>query len=69
MEDLTLRYYEAELRYLKDAAREFARQHPGQACMMRLATPGAADDAVERLRASPFSMGDCVRSSTMITLS
>lgn len=69
MEDLTLRYDEAELHYIKDAAREFALQHPGQASMMRLTTPGAADDAVERLRASPISVDDCVRSSTMITLS
>ncbi|HAU5564070.1 TPA: type VI secretion system baseplate subunit TssF [Serratia fonticola] len=49
MEDLTLRYFEAEMRYLKDAAREFARLHPEQASIMGLSTPGAADASVERL--------------------
>lgn len=49
MEDLTLRYFDAEMRYLREAALEFARLHPGQAAQMGLSTPGAADDAVEQL--------------------
>jgi hypothetical protein len=33
MEDLTLRYYDAEMRYLREAAKEFAQTHPtGQRC-------------------------------------
>ncbi len=28
MDDLTLRYYEAEMRYLREAGKEFARAHP-----------------------------------------
>ena len=32
MDDLTLRYYEAEMRYLREAGKEFARAHPGSCC-------------------------------------
>lgn len=49
MDDLTLRYFDAEMRYLREAAREFAQLHPQQAAMMGLSTPGAADESVERL--------------------
>ncbi|WP_428943816.1 type VI secretion system baseplate subunit TssF [Pantoea sp. FN060301] len=49
MEDLTLRYFDAEMRYLRDAAREFALLHPEQAAQMGLSTPGAVDSAVEQL--------------------
>ncbi|MBL1856553.1 type VI secretion system baseplate subunit TssF, partial [Klebsiella pneumoniae] len=31
MDDLTLRYYDAEMRYLLEAGEEFARAHPEQA--------------------------------------
>lgn len=58
MEDLTLRYFDAEMRYLRDAAKEFARQHPDAAREMGLATPGAADEAVEQLfQGFAFLMG------------
>ncbi len=33
MDDLTLRYYDAEMRYLLEAGEEFARAHPEQAAM------------------------------------
>lgn len=58
MEDLTLRYFDTEMRYLRDAAREFARLHPEQAREMGLTTPGAADESVERLfQGFAFLMG------------
>ncbi len=31
MEDLTLRYFDAEMRYLREAAKEFAQTHPDRA--------------------------------------
>lgn len=34
MEDLTLRYYDAEMRYLREAAKEFAQAHPDRAAML-----------------------------------
>ncbi|WP_410376128.1 type VI secretion system baseplate subunit TssF, partial [Enterobacter sp. CPE_E222] len=36
MDDLTLRYYEAEMRYLREAGKEFARAHPDRAAMLNL---------------------------------
>ena len=36
MEDLTLRYYDAEMRYLREAAKEFAQAHPDRAAMLDL---------------------------------
>ncbi|MCW1830272.1 type VI secretion system baseplate subunit TssF, partial [Enterobacter asburiae] len=58
MEDLTLRYFDAEMRYLRDAAREFARLHPDRAREMGLSTPGKADESVEQLFQSfAFLMG------------
>ncbi|MCK6939748.1 type VI secretion system baseplate subunit TssF [Enterobacter roggenkampii] len=49
MDDLTLRYYEAEMRYLREAGKEFARAHPDRAAMLNLDKPGARDPYVERL--------------------
>lgn len=49
MDDLTLRYYEAEMRYLREAGREFARAHPDRATVLNLDKPGARDPYVERL--------------------
>ncbi|HBC3037691.1 TPA: type VI secretion system baseplate subunit TssF, partial [Escherichia coli O146] len=49
MDDLTLRYYEAEMRYLREAGKEFARAHPDRAAMLNLDKPGACDPGVERL--------------------
>jgi type VI secretion system protein ImpG len=58
MEDLTLRYFDAEMRYLRDAAQEFTSQHPEQAREMGLTTPGAADESVEQLfQGFAFLMG------------
>jgi len=44
-----LRYYEAEMRYLREAGREFARAHPDRARMLHLDRVGDRDPYVERL--------------------
>lgn len=49
MDDLTLRYYDAEMRYLLEAGEEFARAHPEQAAMLNLDKQDARDPYVERL--------------------
>ena len=49
MDDLTLRYYEAEMRYLREAGKEFAHAHPDRAALLNLDKPGARDPYVERL--------------------
>lgn len=49
MDDLTLRYYEAEMRYLREAGKEFARAHPDRAAMLNMDKTGARDPYVERL--------------------
>jgi type VI secretion system protein ImpG len=49
MDDLTLRYYEAEMRYLREAGKEFSRAHPDRAAQLNLDKPGARDPYVERL--------------------
>ena len=58
MDDLTLRYYDAEMRYLLEAGKEFARAHPEQAAMLNLDKAGARDPYVERLfEGFAFMMG------------
>lgn len=58
MEDLTLRYYDAEMRYLREAAKEFADAHPDRAAMLDLDKAGTPDPFVERLfEGFAFSMG------------
>lgn len=49
MKDLTLRYYDIEMRYLRDAAKEFAETHPDRAAMLNLDRAGTPDPFVERL--------------------
>ncbi|CCP08568.1 type VI secretion system protein ImpG [Erwinia amylovora MR1] len=49
MDDLTLRYFDAEMRYLREAGKEFAHAHPDRAAMLNLDKPGARDPYVERL--------------------
>jgi type VI secretion system protein ImpG len=44
-----LEYFDAEMRYLRDASKEFARQNPEAARRLGLMTPGALDDRVEQL--------------------
>lgn len=44
-----LRYYEAEMRYLRDAGKEFARAHPERARMLNIDRVGERDPHVERL--------------------
>lgn len=58
MDDLTLRYFDAEMRYLRDAAKEFSRAHPDRAAMLDLDKAGTPDPFVERLfEGFAFSMG------------
>nr|WP_318383998.1 type VI secretion system baseplate subunit TssF [uncultured Enterobacter sp.] len=58
MDDLTLRYYDAEMRYLRDAAKEFAQTHPDRAAMLDLDKVGTPDPYVERLfEGFAFSVG------------
>ena len=49
MEDLTLRYFDAEMRYLREAGEEFALAHPERAAGLNLDKAGARDPYVERL--------------------
>jgi type VI secretion system protein ImpG len=48
-DDSILRYYEAEMRYLREAGKEFARAHPDRARMLNLDRVGDRDPFVERL--------------------
>ncbi|SAK53069.1 type VI secretion protein [Caballeronia hypogeia] len=48
-QDPVFRYYEAEMRYLREAGREFARAHPDRARMLNLDRVGDRDPYVERL--------------------
>jgi type VI secretion system protein ImpG len=47
--DPILRYYEAEMRYLREAGKEFAKAHPDRARMLNLDRVGDRDPYVERL--------------------
>ncbi|WP_387691774.1 type VI secretion system baseplate subunit TssF [Photorhabdus sp. RM71S] len=49
MDDLTLRYYEAEMRYLREAGKEFAQAYPDRAAMLNLDRVSIRDPFVERL--------------------
>ncbi len=49
MDDLTLHYYEAEMRYLREAGKEFAKAYPDRAAMLNLDKVGIRDPYVERL--------------------
>lgn len=49
MQDLTLRYFDAEMRYLREAAKEFAAAHPDRAALLDLDKAGTPDPYVERL--------------------
>lgn len=44
-----LKYFDAEMRYLRNAGAEFAQRHSDTARRLGLTTPGARDDNVERL--------------------
>ena len=48
-DDPILRYYESEMRYLREAGKEFARAHPDRARMLNLDRVGDRDPSVERL--------------------
>lgn len=49
MDNLTLRYFDAEMRYLREAGKEFAEAFPDRAAQLNLDKPGAHDPYVERL--------------------
>jgi type VI secretion system protein ImpG len=49
MDNLTLRYFDAEMRYLREAGHEFAQAFPDRAAQLNLDKPGAQDSYVERL--------------------
>ncbi|MEI2264057.1 type VI secretion system baseplate subunit TssF [Erwinia sp. CGal63] len=58
MDDLTLRYFDAEMRYLREAGKEFAQTHPDRAAMLDLDKAGTPDPYVERLfEGFAFSVG------------
>ncbi|WP_038995220.1 type VI secretion system baseplate subunit TssF [Pseudomonas putida] len=48
-DNLTLRYFDAEMRYLREAGKEFADAFPDRAAQLNLDKPGADDPYVERL--------------------
>lgn len=48
-ENLTLRYFDAEMRYLREAGQEFAEAFPDRAAYLHMDQPGARDPYVERL--------------------
>ncbi|XKM12788.1 type VI secretion system baseplate subunit TssF [Orbaceae bacterium ac157xtp] len=49
MDDLIQRYYESEMRYLREAGKEFAKIHPDRASQLNLDRVGDRDPYVERL--------------------
>ncbi|MWN90843.1 type VI secretion system baseplate subunit TssF [Gilliamella sp. Pra-s65] len=49
MDDLILRYYESEMRYLREAGKEFSKIHPDRASQLNLDSVGDRDPYVERL--------------------
>lgn len=49
MDNLTLRYFDTEMRYLREAGKEFADAFPDRAAQLNLDKPGAQDPYVERL--------------------
>lgn len=48
MDDLTLHYYDAEMRYLREAVKELAQAHPNSAAMLDLDKTGTPDPFVAR---------------------
>jgi type VI secretion system protein ImpG len=48
-DNLTLQYFDAEMRYLREAGQEFAKAFPDRAASLNLDKPGAHDPYVERL--------------------
>ncbi|EPN29297.1 type VI secretion protein, partial [Pseudomonas syringae pv. actinidiae ICMP 19096] len=48
-DNLTLHYFDAEMRYLREAGKEFAEAFPDRAARLNLDKPGAQDPYVERL--------------------
>lgn len=54
----TLAYFDAEMRYLREAAKEYAEAFPDRAAALNLDRPGAQDPAVEQLfQGFAFLMG------------
>ncbi|NLU90142.1 type VI secretion system baseplate subunit TssF, partial [Escherichia coli] len=58
MDDLTLRYFDAEMRYLREAAKAFAQAHPDRAAMVDRDNAGTPDPNADRqLEGVAFSVG------------
>lgn len=58
MDNLTLQYFDAEMRYLREAGKEFAEAFPKIAAQLNLDKPGALDPSVEQLfQGFAFLMG------------
>lgn len=67
MDDLTLRYFDAEMRYLREAAKAFAQAHPDRAAMLDLDKAGTPDPYVSAcLKALPFPLVACAKKLMMI---
>jgi type VI secretion system protein ImpG len=49
IDNLTLQYFDAEMRYLREAGKEFAEAFPDRAAQLNLDKSGARDPYVERL--------------------
>lgn len=49
MDNLTLHYFDAEMRYLREAGKEFAEAYPDRAAYLNMDKPGPHDPFVERL--------------------
>ncbi len=49
MNDLTLRYFDAEMRYLREEGQEFALAHSDQSAGLNLNKTGARDPYIEHL--------------------
>jgi type VI secretion system protein ImpG len=49
LDNLTLHYFDAEMRYLREAGKEFAEAYPDRAAYLNMDKPGAHDPFVERL--------------------
>ena len=47
--DPILRYYEAEMRYLRESGKEFAKAHPDRARLLTLDRVGDRDPYIDRL--------------------
>lgn len=55
-DNLTLQYFDAEMRYLREAGKAFAEEFPKIAAQLNLDKPGALDPSVEQLFPMPCTL-------------